>query len=269
MLADHWLKRGEQLNSFKRIYTGGAPVFPRTLDKLRAVAPQAEVVAVYGSTEAEPIAHIARCEMMAEDIGAMLGGHGLLAGRPVPEIKLRILRDRWGEPVGPFTRAEFEAACARTGEPGEIVVSGDHVLSGYWRGQGNEETKFKVDGDVWHRTGDAGYVDEAGRLWLLGRSEARINDARGALYPFTVECAASHHAGVRRAAVVAREGRRLLVIEPADDGQAPELAELRRSLAWAQVDEMRWMKRIPVDRRHNAKIDYPGLRRLLAAGSIM
>ncbi|MGH9769669.1 MAG: AMP-binding protein [Blastocatellia bacterium] len=266
-LADNCLKRGERLSGFKRIYTGGAPVFPRTLDKLQAAAPQAEIVAVYGSTEAEPIAHAARGEIKVEDIEAMIGGRGLLAGLPVPEIKLRILRDQWGKPVGPFTTAEFEAACARTGEPGEIVVSGDHVLSGYWRGQGDREIKFKVGGEVWHRTGDAGYLDDTGRLWLLGRSEARINDLRGALYPFTVECAASHHAGVRRAALVAHEGRRLLVIEPFADGPAPEIAELRRSLAWARIDEMRWLKRIPVDRRHNAKIDYPGLRRLLAVGS--
>ena len=266
-LADYCLRRGERLSGFKRIYTGGAPVFPRALDKLQAVAPQAEIVAVYGSTEAEPIAHVARGEMKAEDIEAMIGGRGLLAGHPVPEIRLRILRDQWGKPVGPFTTEEFEEACARAGEPGEIVVSGDHVLSGYWRGQGDREIKFRVGGEVWHRTGDAGYVDDTGRLWLLGRSEARINDSRGALYPFTVECAASHHAGVRRAAVVAREGRRLLVIEAFEDGQAPEIAGLRRSLAWAQIDEMRWLKRIPVDRRHNAKIDYPGLRRLLAVGS--
>ncbi|MGE0128394.1 MAG: AMP-binding protein [Blastocatellales bacterium] len=266
-LADHCLKSGERLDSFKRIYTGGAPVFPRALDKLQAVAPQAEIVAVYGSTEAEPIAHVARGEMKSEDIEAMIGGRGLLAGHPVSEIKLRILRNQSGEPADSFTATEFEAARARADEPGEIVVSGDHVLSGYWRGQGDREIKFKVDGEVWHRTGDAGYVDEAGRLWLLGRLEARINDARGALYPFAVECAASHHAGLRRAAIIAHEGQRLLVIEPSDDEQAPELAALRRSLAWAHIDEMRRLKRIPVDRRHNAKVDYPRLRRLLAMGS--
>jgi acyl-CoA synthetase (AMP-forming)/AMP-acid ligase II len=266
-LADHCVKTGERLDSFNRIYTGGAPVFPRTLDKLQEVAPQAEIVAVYGSTEAEPIAHIARGEMLAEDIASMIGGRGLLTGHPVPEIKLRILRDQWGGPVGPFTTSEFEGACASTDEPGEIVVSGDHVLSGYWRGQGDREIKFKVDGEVWHRTGDAGYLDDAGRLWLLGRSEARINDARGSLYPFAVECAASHHPGVRRAALVAHNGRRLLVVQPSNDQRASELAELRRSLAWARIDEIRWLNQIPVDRRHNAKVDYPVLRQLLSIGA--
>src|SRR5262245_12529258 len=106
-LADHCLKTGERLSCFKRIHTGGAPVFPRTLDKLQEVAPRAEIVAVYGSTEVEPIAQISRGEMKAEDIGAMIAGRGLLAGRPAPEIRLRILRDRWGVPVGPFTTAEF------------------------------------------------------------------------------------------------------------------------------------------------------------------
>ena len=56
---------------------------------------------------------------------------------------------------------------AAGGEPGEIVVAGGHVLPGYLNGEGDVETKFEVDGARWHRTGDLGYLDGAGRLWLL------------------------------------------------------------------------------------------------------
>src|SRR5205807_2602319 len=124
----------------------------------------ADVVAVYGSTEAEPIAHISRGELTAEDRYSMVRGCGLLAGHPVSEINLLILADRWGEPVGPFTAEGFAAQCRPAGEPGEIVVSGGHVLPGYLHGRGDEETKFRVDGVVWHRTGDAGHRDDRGRL---------------------------------------------------------------------------------------------------------
>src|SRR4029077_2154615 len=47
------------LSGFRKIYTGGAPVFPSFLQKLQRLAPASLIVAVYGSTEAEPIAHVA------------------------------------------------------------------------------------------------------------------------------------------------------------------------------------------------------------------
>lgn len=261
-LVDHCTERGIMLSGFTKICTGGGPVFPRLLAKLQSIAPRAEIVAVYGSTEAEPIARISYAEMQAEDLQSILAGRGLLAGAPVSGIELRILPDRWGRPIGPYTRAQFDAACLRSGQAGEIVVSGKHVLPGYLNGRGDEETKFRVEGAAWHRTGDAGYLDRQGRLWLLGRCSARISDRHGTLYPLAVECVAHHHPGVRRAAVISRAGRRILGIEPWRPGAA-DLHRLKTSLAWAHVDEIHILRHIPVDRRHSAKIDYPALHELL------
>jgi len=259
-----WLhQRQVVLPSLEKIYTGGAPVFPRLLNELHACAPQAQIVAVYGSTEAEPIAHIARSDFLPDDIPAMQSGAGLLAGEPIPDIALRILPDRWGTPLGAYTHDEFEAACLRVGQPGEIVVSGAHVGAGYVGGIGDDETKIHVGETIWHRTGDAGYLDAHGRLWLLGRCLARIEDARGALYPFTVEAAASAHPVVRRSAMVAWHGQRLLLVERAYALHEGELDVLKRSLAWAYLDAIRVVPRIPVDRRHNSKVDYLALTRLL------
>jgi acyl-CoA synthetase (AMP-forming)/AMP-acid ligase II len=258
-LADYCERRGVLLPSLHRVLTGGGPVFPRLLTKVNGIAPCAEIAAVYGSTEAEPIALLARPALDATDRQAMDCGRGLPAGLPVPSIRLRILRDQWGEPVGPYTEAGFAAACLPPGEAGEIVVSGDHVLGGYLHGQGNDETKFAVGGTRWHRTGDAGYLDERGRLWLLGRCAARIDDARGRLYPFGVETIALRHPRVRRAACVGHQGRRLLILELWRGAVAADLAPVRNALAWAGIDEVRIWRRIPVDARHNAKVDYRGV----------
>jgi len=251
------------LPSFRKVFTGGAPVFPRLLDQLQRVAPEADIVAVYGSTEAEPIAHIARRELGADDIRAMLGGRGLLAGPPVKALDLRILPDRWGSPIGPYSEAEFAGESLPPGEAGEIVVSGDHVLPGYLHGQGDHETKFSVNGRIWHRTGDAGYLDGRGRLWLLGRCAARIDDGHGIIYPFAVEAAVSHYPFLRRSALIAYRGRRILAVELDDGVSATGLPALKRPLAWAHVHEIQVHKRLPVDKRHNAKIDYPALHKLL------
>jgi acyl-CoA synthetase (AMP-forming)/AMP-acid ligase II len=256
--ADHGLK----LSSFKKLFSGGAPVFPRALDQMKEMAPAADIVAVYGSTEAEPIAHVSRHEMKSDDFSAMIGGKGLLAGFPVAAIQVRILRDQWGKPVGPYTEEEFTSMCEPPGRAGEIVVSGEHVLSGYLHGTGDEETKFRVAGTVWHRTGDAGYLDDRGRVWLLGRCAARIEDEKGVLYPFAAETAVYQNAAVRRVAVVAHHGRRILAADFYDNSEQ-NLPALRNSLAWTQVDDVRVLKRIPVDKRHNAKIDYPALGTML------
>jgi len=253
--------RRRTLPGLTKLYTGGAPVFPRLLEALQALAPNAEVVAVYGSTEAEPIAHVEAHEIEADDLAAMRGGRGLLAGVPVNEVKLRVVRDRWGKARGVLNAGEFTAECLPSGETGEIVVAGDHVLPGYLGGIGDEETKFRVEGEVWHRTGDAGLLDERGRLWLAGRCAARIEDARGAIYPFGVECVAMTFPAVRRAAMVALDGRRVLVVEAERDERL--VAELSAAVAWAQVDDVRFMATLPVDKRHNAKIDYPELKKAL------
>lgn len=259
----------ETLARFTRIYTGGAPVFPGLLERLQHAMPAGRAIAVYGSTEAEPIAHVGWDEIGPDDVKAMFAGAGLLAGEPVPEVRLRIVPNTWGTPIEPMTSADLDALSLPAGEAGEIVVQGDHVLTGYLNGEGDEATKFRVgdvDGGnavVWHRTGDAGYLDARGRLWLLGRAEARIADDRGAVYPFSVECAASGMDGVRRSALIAAGGRRVLVVEPHGHLSAAQLAAVEATLAWALLDRILPVDRIPVDKRHNAKVDYPALRELV------
>lgn len=250
---------------FRSIHVGGAPVFPPFLDRLAAAAPGAEVVSVYGSTEAEPIAEIERRAISAGDRDRMRAGDGLVTGVPVPGIAVRVLAGPWrADPIGALTAEAFASRCAAAGTAGEIVVHGAHVLRGYLGGRGDDENKFRVDGAVWHRTGDAGRLDPDGRLWLLGRCSAVIEDVHGTLYPFAVECGAVHAPGVARAACTRHEGRRLLLVQPSP-GAAPDLAALAGTLAWARLQELREYPAIPVDRRHNAKIDYTALAALVAS----
>jgi len=262
-LADFCIEKNHRLPALTRIFCGGAPVFPPLLTKLREIAPAARIVAIYGSTEAEPIAELAYSGISPEVLAEMGNGKGLLAGSPVDSIQLRILRDRWGTPLHPISSVEFEAMKLAAGEPGEIVVAGDHVLTGYLNGQGDRETKFTVDGTTWHRTGDSGYLDRRGRLWLLGRCEAVLSDERGTLYPFAVESTALLLPGVRRAALISERKKRTLVVEPAATGPPPDGSAIKRALSWAQIDSVKICRKIPVDKRHNSKVDYGRLRRLL------
>ncbi|TVR45188.1 MAG: AMP-dependent synthetase [Planctomycetota bacterium] len=234
------------LSPLSRIFTGGAPVFPQLLDRLAQAAPAARIAALYGSTEAEPIAHLDHGDLDQSTRQAIAGGSGLAAGKAVAEVDCRILR--------------ADGSDCDPQEAGEICVAGDHVIPGYLDGLGDGESKLRRDGRIYHRSGDCGRLDAKGQLWLLGRMNAVVHDGRGLLYPFAVEAAAMGIAGVRRCALLARGGSRLLAVEA--EGNANPLPALEQALAWAQVDQMIPCV-IPVDRRHNAKVDYPALRRQL------
>jgi acyl-CoA synthetase (AMP-forming)/AMP-acid ligase II len=264
-LADYCQARQLTLPNLRRILTGGGPVAPRLFTRLHDMAPNADVVVVYGSTEAEPISTMAASRMDAADRAAMFGGRGLLVGAPAPHLDLRIMRDQWGVAIGPLADDDFHQLCQPPRQMGEIVVSGAHVLSTYLYDRGNDQNKFTVDGVPWHRTGDAGYLDDCGRLWLVGRCAARVDDQRGALYPLGVEHAALQHEYIRRAALISHRGQRVLAVELSRRANNPDLASLLKSLSFAGIDAIHILRRMPMDRRHNSKVDYRSLHAALEA----
>ena len=243
-LAELCASEPQPLRSLRRVFVGGAPVTPAVLDAIQAVAPAARVAALYGATEAEPIALAGREAYGPAEREAVAAGQGLLAGRPIAEISLRILGPG-GESLPP-------------GGEGEIAVAGPNVSPGYLDGEGDREHKLHDGGVLWHRTGDDGYVDADGRLWLVGR--------RGTLQPLRVEAALSGEPGVARATLASHDGRRTLVIQPADESGTLDLQRLAARVAWCGADEIVLMQRIPTDRRHLAKVDVPALREALARG---
>lgn len=246
------------LARLRSVYTGGGPLWPDELTALGTASPTTKVICVYGSTEAEPIAEIDAAEALAAPESAQL----LPGGHIRPEIHCVVLRDRWGSPRPALTAATFAAETCAPGEIGEIVVSGPHVVSGYLGGEGDNETKFRVDGQIWHRTGDAGLLDAKGRLWLAGRCAGRVTHNMRTLYPSQVEVPLRSVPRVRRSALLDYKGSALVVLEA--DTYVAETAA-RTQLARAGLSDLpfRRLPRLPLDRRHNAKIDYTALRRLL------
>ncbi|MEM9228135.1 MAG: AMP-binding protein [Pseudomonadota bacterium] len=228
------LSRASAVPEVRTLFTGGGPVFPDLLARLRSYAPSLKITAVYGSTEAEPIAAVNLSSISPEDEASMTNGLGLLAGLPVPEVSLRI-------------------------SEGEIQVSGAHVNAGYLDPGDDAETKLREGGVTWHRTGDAGVLDDLGRLWLLGRHGAAVPSGGRMLYPFALEAAARSWPGVRQAALVRIGGQAVLAIE-GDRAEHRVWAENAGALG---VDDLQILRRIPMDRRHRSKVDTQALVRSL------
>lgn len=238
---------------FEKIFAGGGPVFPRTLEILQEAAPKAKLFSVYGSTEVEPIAHQAWQEISANDLEYTRSGGGLLAGKPVEELEVLLVPECSG-PL-PYQNEQELRADARS--TGELLVSGAHVLNSYLDQQHTiNKWSDPASGQIWHRTGDSARLDDDGRLWLLGRAGKQVSDRHGTLYPFTVEAAAMSYSSVERAALLPES--RILCVQWKDQPD-PNIA---KTLAWAHLSEIRSVGKIPLDRRHNAKIDYTRLARM-------
>jgi acyl-CoA synthetase (AMP-forming)/AMP-acid ligase II len=259
-LADWCEARGERL-PVRALFTGGAPVLPPLARRLAAVTP-GEVQVVYGSTEAEPIAGIEARAMLAAmaDVGSL----GLCVGAPVADIALRLIRpDDRPIALGPGGWSEWDVAA---GEVGEVVVSGAHVLPGYLDDpDADRVNKIRDGARTWHRTGDAARLDDAGRLWLMGRVKHRVRRLGTTWWGTAAEVRALGVAGVRHAAYfglpgATGEARAVLCVETAGgslDGVTE--AALRAALGEIPVDEVQAIEHIPRDPRHASKTDLGAL----------
>lgn len=250
---------------FRRIFTGGAPVFPDMVDRIGGLAPSGRVSVLYGSTEAEPISHMNSVSPDAMD--RIAKGSGLPVGVPVRDVQLKVIHDSWGIPLTSPSQQELEAMALPPGRTGEIIVSGEHVVPGYLDGVGDESTKMNVEGKIWHRTGDGGYLTEEGELWLVGRCSAAVSMGDGQkVYPIAVEAAARAVTG-RRTALMKAEGAPTLLIgtggSPVPDS---DTTAIRAALKWVDGLRLVGVNRIPFDSRHNAKVDYTRLGRQRPVG---
>ncbi|HEY0383875.1 MAG TPA: AMP-binding protein [Candidatus Elarobacter sp.] len=261
-LAISLRRRNAMLPALRTIASGGAPVMPPLADALRAVAPNACVVAVYGSTEAEPIALIDAASVTPADHAAMRTGAGLLAGDACAPGSVAVVAAAHGTVFGPFPHDDdVERWALEPGTVGEIIVRGPHVVGHYVASAADATTKIRAGTRTWHRTGDLGYRDARGRIWLVGRAVGSIDNTRGTLEPLRVECALSYLPGIARSAVAGVDGLRVLVVEPLP-GCALDERAVREALAFAHIDRI-MAAPVPVDPRHDAKVDYAALERLV------
>ena len=233
-LARHLVARGEALPQVRRIDTGGARVSAGVLRDLCAAFPQAAITVLYGSTEAEPIALLdARADLDELEAGER-AGRGALVGAPVPDIQVRIDDD-------------------------EILVCGPHVNPRYYQDPEADAAHKLTDdaGRIWHRTGDAGFLDDRGRVWLLGRAGERI----AGRWPMTVEAPVELLPFIQKAALVAWQGEaRVACALRASPAPPPDWqAQVRAACGLEPV----LLPEIPVDPRHNAKIDRRRLQTVL------
>lgn len=278
-LVHHLDSRGLTPPPLRRILTGGAPVSDAQLVVWRRIFPDTEIQVVYGSTEAEPVAHVEAGERLAAGGGDTASRDGYLTGTVIPALDRRLIRIT-REPVDP-AQGGWDAWEVAPGEVGELVVRGDHVCRGYFRdAEATRAAKIvEASGRVWHRMGDTGRLDSEGRFWLVGRVHSTIFRHGAPVHAQLVEAAArAADERVRRAAAVGLPDpelgeRVVLVVELGSEPEGPDDLDAiltdRLAAAGQPVDEVVVTAReLPLDPRHRSKIDYPRLRRLVESGEL-
>ncbi len=243
------------------LLSAGAPVGTPLLRAAAELFPNATVCTPYGMTECLPVANISLAELVELDgttgdarFGTTRGGDGVCVGRPLDGVDVMIRPvDSTGAAVGDLTGA--------SGTFGEIVVRAAHARLGYDR---LWHTQFSADRPIgWHSTGDVGSIDLTGRLWIGGRLGHVITTVDGPVAPVRLEQVAERIDGVHRAAVVGvgPTGAQEIVIVLERAGiSSTQLAGLAtidrvRAAIGEPVVAVFEVPRLPVDRRHNSKVD--------------
>ena len=106
-------------------------------------------------------------------------------GKPSPNVMIKIVNEHNQE--------------VQTGEPGEIMVSGGMAMKGYWKE--NDLTEQTIE-DGWVHTGDIGYKDNDGYLFLKGRQKDIINVAGLKVSPLEIEAILNTHGSIKESACV-------------------------------------------------------------------
>lgn len=173
------------LSSLRNVASGGQALPVNLLDEIRAVCPHAVMGTGYGMTEASG--------SLAQAVGEDFIRNRASAGRVLPLAQVRI--------VAP------DGKVMPTGQSGEIQLKGAMVMAGYWNRP--EETAAAFTEDGWLRTGDVGYVDAEGYIFIVDRVKDMVISGGENIYCAEVERVMGEMPGVGECAAFGIPDERL------------------------------------------------------------
>jgi long-chain acyl-CoA synthetase len=183
-LAVEQRERPRDVSSLRWLSHGSSPAARELLRRTHATFPTASMLHIYGLTETSPIVTLHPDEQLRLD-----SPRAMSCGRPAVGVEVRI-EDPAGDPG--------ERGALPVGQVGEVAIRGANVTPGYWHKP--EETAKVLDGG-WFRSGDLGYLDDAGYLFLVDRAKDMIVSGGENVYSAEVENALYSHPAVVEAAV--------------------------------------------------------------------
>lgn len=266
-----WCSRQGCRLPLRAVYTNDGPVLPSLVRLLRETV-EGRGFALYGQPETQPIACVDFEQLFTGTTNSRPGiPSGVCVGMPVEHLSLKIIHPH-PEPIrlGAAGWAEWEEPA---GEIGEIVVLGPHVLPPQ-AGSVDASRQEIVDEDRrWRRTGEAGWIDPDGRLWLMGSLRQRVRRAGRDWWPIPAEVAALAVPPVGHACFLgmpeeAPEQQAILCVEtPGGRLSETQRQRVMTAVAPTPIDQLFVLPQIPRDSTNSLRTDVAALRALLREGS--
>ena len=178
-ILEHPRRGDHDLSSLRLAVTGAAAVPVELILRMRSELTFATVLTAYGLTESTGVVTMCRRGDDPETIAHT-------SGRAIPDVEVRVVDDK-GEALP-------------SGAPGEVVVRGYTVTSGYL--DDPEATAEAIDADGWLHTGDVGVLDDGGNLRITDRKKDMFIVGGFNAYPAEIEGVLLRHDGVAQVAVV-------------------------------------------------------------------
>jgi acyl-CoA synthetase (AMP-forming)/AMP-acid ligase II len=208
VLVDHPDVAKYDLSSVRSILYGASVITEAVLQRAMKTFPSADFIQAYGMTELAPIATVLSPADHRE------GKRLRSAGRSAAHSELRIV--------------DAEDNEVPLGTVGEVCVRGAHVMQGYWK-KPTETAEAVKDG--WMHTGDGGYLDDAGYLFIVDRIKDMIISGGENIYSAEVENALAQHPAGAACAVIGvpddEWGERVHAVVVLAAGQSVTIEELR------------------------------------------
>jgi len=205
------------LSALRAIAYGASPITGAVLHKVLTTF-RAPLFGVYGLTETTGA--ITQLEPADHDPDGPCAHLMRSAGRAYPWVELKVVDQATEADLGP-------------NEVGEVWIRSSQVTQGYWRRP--EETESALTAEGWLRTGDGGYLDEDGYLFLTDRIKDMIVTGAENVYPIEVEDVMSRHPAVADVAVIGvpdtRWGEAVKAVVVAVQGETIDADEL---LGWTK-----------------------------------
>ncbi len=213
------------LSCLKVVTYGAAPMPFEVIHRAIQVMPWVRFINAFGQTETAstittlgPEDHI--IEGTEEEREKKIKRLTSSIGRPLPDVEVKIM-DEEGKALPPL-------------EVGEILARGPRIMTGYWRDE--QKTSQVMTPDGWLRTGDMGWMDEEGYIYLAGRADDMIIRGGENISPDEVENVLHSHPKVEEAAVIGvqdsewgQEPRAVVVLKKGEMATPEEIVEFCRS----------------------------------------
>ncbi|MET1050559.1 MAG: FadD3 family acyl-CoA ligase [Acidimicrobiales bacterium] len=200
------------MSSLRLAVTGAAPVPVEMVNRMYDTLGFETVVTGYGLTEVHGIATMCRHDDDPETIANT-------DGRAIPDVEVRVVDDEGNE--------------VPRGEPGEVVIRGYNVMSGYF--EEPEQTAETIDADGWLHTGDIAVMDERGYIDITDRMKDMFIQGGFNAYPAEIESLLLDHPDIAQVAVIGVPDERLGEVGMAfvvpTTGTRPDEAAI---VAWAR-----------------------------------